>query len=71
MVMSSVDEILTMVNIALGMIVFDTCREGDANGDRQITVDELLTAISHALHGCPPKPAARWGSFVWGSDPWQ
>jgi hypothetical protein len=25
---------------------------GDANGDGEITVDEILTAVNHALNGC-------------------
>jgi len=49
-----VDEILTMVNIALGNTPVAECEPGDANGDTHITVDEILTAVKHALEGCPP-----------------
>ena len=49
----TVDEIITMVNIALGNESVDLCRAGDGNGDMVITVDEILTAINHALEGCP------------------
>jgi hypothetical protein len=28
------------------------CEVGDANGDSQVTVDEILTAVNHALNGC-------------------
>jgi hypothetical protein len=26
---------------------------GDANGDRRVTINELVTAVNHALNGCP------------------
>jgi hypothetical protein len=48
----TVDEILTMVNIALGNTDISACTAGDANGDGQITVDEILTAVNKALNGC-------------------
>ncbi len=48
----TVDEILAMVNIALGNADVMGCSAGDANGDGQITVDEILTAVNNALNGC-------------------
>ncbi|MFI5398293.1 MAG: hypothetical protein ACHQ9S_22375 [Candidatus Binatia bacterium] len=48
----TVDEILTMVNIALGNVSLSACLAGDANGDRRITVDEILAAVNRALTGC-------------------
>jgi hypothetical protein len=42
-----------MINIALGNTPVGNCLAGDANGDRQITVDEILTAVNNALNGCP------------------
>jgi hypothetical protein len=48
----TVDELLTMVNIALGTLLVSDCQIGDANNDQQITIDEILTAVDHALHGC-------------------
>jgi len=50
----TVDEIITMVNIALGQSQVDDCRRGDANNDGQITVDEIVSATNNALNGCPP-----------------
>ena len=47
-----VEDILTMVNIALGNVPLSSCLAGDANDDGQITVDEILTAVSNALYGC-------------------
>jgi hypothetical protein len=60
----TVDEILTMVNIALGNAALTNCPAGDANHDGQITVDEILMAVNNALYGChaplsyAPPPAA-------------
>jgi hypothetical protein len=48
----TVDDILTMVNIALGNADVLTCSAGDANHDGQITVDEILTGVNEALNGC-------------------
>jgi hypothetical protein len=48
----TVDELLTMVNIALGNTPVTTCEAGDANHDGEITVDEILTALNNALNGC-------------------
>jgi hypothetical protein len=42
-----------MVNIALGNASVEACFAGDANRDGQITIDEILTAVSNALNGCP------------------
>jgi hypothetical protein len=41
-----------MVNIALGNADLSACRAGDVDGDSQITVDEILTAVNNALNGC-------------------
>jgi glucose/arabinose dehydrogenase len=49
----SVDELLTMANVALGNADVSACSLGDANGDHQITVDEILTAVYNAQTGCP------------------
>jgi hypothetical protein len=50
----TVDEILKMVNIALGNVPVAQCEPGDASQDGQITVDEILMAVSNALNGCGP-----------------
>ncbi|MBI3784230.1 MAG: hypothetical protein HY270_12610 [Deltaproteobacteria bacterium] len=46
------DELLRMVNIALGNAGVDTCNAGDTNHDGEITIDEILTAVNNALTGC-------------------
>jgi hypothetical protein len=48
----TVDELLRMVNSALGNAGVDTCSAGDANHDGDITIDEMLTAVNNALTGC-------------------
>jgi hypothetical protein len=49
----TVDDIITMINIALGNAAVTECENGDANNDGQITVDEILAAVNNALNGCP------------------
>ncbi len=48
----TVDELVMMVNIALGNMEVSACDVGDGNEDGQITVDEIVTAVNHALNGC-------------------
>ncbi|MGD0947538.1 MAG: hypothetical protein ABSA52_08915 [Candidatus Binatia bacterium] len=48
----TVDDIITMVNIALGSADISACSAGDANSDHQITLDEILKAVNNALNGC-------------------
>jgi hypothetical protein len=56
----SVDEVITLVNITLGVpqpsactaAGAQTCTAGDLNGDGQITIDEIVAAVSKALNGC-------------------
>lgn len=49
----TVDELLKMVNIALGLTPVSDCAAGDSSMDGQITVDEILSAVQNALNGCP------------------
>ncbi len=51
----TVDEIITLVTIALGDAPLDDCLNGDTNQDGSITVDEVLAAVSNALNGCLPR----------------
>jgi len=48
----TVDELVVMVNIALGQVQVIECESGDSNHDSKITVDELVTAVNSALNGC-------------------
>src|SRR5690242_2569067 len=49
----TVDEVILMVNVALGSAAVSTCEAGDVNGDGQITVDDILAAVNSALNACP------------------
>jgi Trypsin len=46
------NELLLMINVALGKFPSAYCLEGDANADGVITVDELVRAVGAALRGC-------------------
>ena len=48
----AIDELLTLVNIALGNSPVTACGDGDANADGEITIDEILAAVNNALNGC-------------------
>jgi len=49
----TVDEIITGVNIALGVTPLSACPVFDGNDDGTVTVDEILQAVNNALNGCP------------------
>ncbi|MFI5367040.1 MAG: hypothetical protein ACHQ4J_15610 [Candidatus Binatia bacterium] len=49
----TVNELITMVNIALGTEPLSACPNGDADGSGTITVNEIITAVGFALNGCP------------------
>ncbi|MBX3024057.1 hypothetical protein KF840_04020 [bacterium] len=42
-----------MANVAPLTDAVSVCEAGDANRDGQITIGELVTAVRHALDGCP------------------
>jgi len=48
----TVNELITMVDIALGTTPVSTCSAGDANGDGEVTVNEIVAGVNHALSGC-------------------
>lgn len=48
----TVDEIVTVVSIALGNLNVHACPSSDANGDGAVTVDEIVKSIHSALVGC-------------------
>jgi hypothetical protein len=47
-----IDELVTMVNIALGSRPVLDCSVGDTNGHGEITIDEIIQAVNRALSGC-------------------
>jgi hypothetical protein len=48
----AIDELIVLVNIALGNAEMSECDTGDANNDGQITVEEILAGVNNALNGC-------------------
>ena len=48
----SIDELVTLVRIALGAAPLSSCAAGNPNGDGEITIAELITAVGYALSGC-------------------
>jgi sugar lactone lactonase YvrE len=48
----AVNELITMVDIALGNMPIAACLAGDSNGDCLIAIDEIITAVNKALNGC-------------------
>jgi hypothetical protein len=49
----TVDELLLMVNVALGTASVADCARGDVNLDGEIAIDEILQAVNNALGECP------------------
>ena len=48
----TVNELLLMVNIALGSANVSQCPVGDPNGDGAVAVNEILAAVNNGLGGC-------------------
>lgn len=48
----TLDEIVTMVNMALGTAGVSVCRAGDVSGEGTITVEEIVQAVNKVLLGC-------------------
>lgn len=48
----AVNELITMVSIALGQSPMSRCPAGNANGDGEISIGEIITAVNRALNGC-------------------
>jgi hypothetical protein len=49
----TIDELVSMVGIALGAAPPARCIAGDINHDGEISVDEIMAAVYVALNGCP------------------
>lgn len=49
----TVDELIAGARVVVGKEPVDVCAAFDRNGDRTISVDELLQGVSYALAGCP------------------
>ena len=53
-----IDELVRLVNIALGIKEVSECLTGDQDGNGSITINELVRAVNHALDGCPSDGSA-------------
>lgn len=49
----TIEELVAMVNVALGTASSSSCPAGDANADGTITIEEIVSAVNAALNGCP------------------
>ncbi len=54
----TINELLVMVNVALGNAAVLACTVGDADGDGEIAVNEIIAAVNVALSGCHPTERA-------------
>ncbi|MFQ5668365.1 MAG: hypothetical protein ACE5I7_18310 [Candidatus Binatia bacterium] len=52
----TVNELIAMVNVALGSAPVSVCMPGDSSGDGAISVNEIVAAVNNALRGCPVEP---------------
>ena len=48
----TVNELISMVNVALGSVTLSACPAGDANGDQTVSINEIITGVNNALNGC-------------------
>lgn len=60
-----ISELLRAVGIGLGAGTVSACAAADRDGNRQVTVDELLAGVASLLEGCPALASDP------GPDPWQ
>jgi hypothetical protein len=56
----SIDNVILMINVALGTAPAGACAAGDADANGRIAIDELVAAVHAALVRCPaPTPTRR------------
>jgi len=66
----TIDELLAMVNIALGLSPPFRCRAADADCSGSVGVNELVGAVRHALAGdCAPELGLCYESSTCAADP--
>ncbi|HVM98436.1 MAG TPA: hypothetical protein VMT89_18725, partial [Candidatus Acidoferrales bacterium] len=49
----TVDELIKLVNVALGSAPISACPTADRDQSGDITIDEIIAAVNEALDGCP------------------
>jgi len=52
----TINELVAGVNISLGVLPLEECREFDHSGDSRVSINELVLGVSNALGVCPGKP---------------
>jgi len=55
-------ELITVVNVALGLQVVAVCVAGDRDGDGAIAIGEIIAGVAVALEGCAPAPSVCSGA---------
>ena len=48
----AINELLAIIDVALGQAPVSMCEAADVDGNGGITVDEILAAVNSALNGC-------------------
>jgi len=52
----AINELITAVNVALGVLPLSSCESLDTNDDGEVGINELIAAVNNALDGCGPLP---------------
>jgi hypothetical protein len=52
----TLNELVTLVSIALDSMPIEACGAGNPDGNRAIDLTEIVTAVNRALRGCAPPP---------------
>jgi phospholipase C len=60
----TIDELVTGIDIALGIAPLDQCPAIDCNGNGEVAVDCLVKAVAAAESGCPPPQLGRFEHVV-------
>jgi len=62
--MVAINELITGVNIALGVTELSVCPSFDVNGDGMVGINELITAVNNALGTCETMPVETTRTFT-------
>ena len=54
--MVTVDDVVTMVNVALGTTAISKCEAGDPDHTGTILINTIVAGVNNALHGCSAAP---------------
>lgn len=49
----TVDEVVKLINIVLGLAGLDECSGGIEEGQLEIAIDDIVRAVNHLLSSCP------------------